>query len=180
MSKLGDYIKQQKEKDIQKFFGEIKHTSNKYFTFNRIINDDEIIIVTSNIKIIKGTPVLVVGNNKAVYLKDWLIREVRNYNLDSKDEDKEKLKIFDQYIKDKDNLVPMRVDDTIMFLTLDVGDVPTIKSVRLALGLSEEAAAEYLMIPVCTFKDWEKGIGIDDSSTKVAIRTLAKYNRYKK
>lgn len=34
MSKLGDYIKQQKEKDIQKFFGEIKHTSNKYFTFN--------------------------------------------------------------------------------------------------------------------------------------------------
>ena len=82
MSKLGDYIKQQKEKDIQKFFGEIKHTSNKYFTFNRIINDDEIIIVTSNIKIIKDTPVLVVGNNKAVYLKDWLIREVRNYNLD--------------------------------------------------------------------------------------------------
>lgn len=68
MSKLGDYIKQQKEKDIQKFFGEIKHTSNKY--------------VTSNIKIIKDTPVLVVGNNKAVYLKDWLIREVRNYNLD--------------------------------------------------------------------------------------------------
>lgn len=82
MSKLGDYIKQQKEKDIQKFFGEIKHTSNKYFTFNRIINDDEIIIITSNIKIIKDTPVLVVGNNKAVYLKDWLIREVRNYNLD--------------------------------------------------------------------------------------------------
>lgn len=36
------------------------------------------------------------------------------------------------------------------------------------------------MIPVCTFKDWEKGIGIDDSSTKVAIRTLAKYHRYKK
>ena len=29
MSKLGDYIKKQKEKDIQKFFGEIKHTSNK-------------------------------------------------------------------------------------------------------------------------------------------------------
>ncbi len=85
-----------------------------------------------------------------------------------------------KYIKDKEDLVPMRVDDTIMFLTLDVGDVPTIKSVRLALGLSEEAAAEYLMIPVCTFKDWEKGISIDDSSTKVAIRTLAKYHRYKK
>lgn len=74
----------------------------------------------------------------------------------------------------------MRVDDTIMFLTLDVGDVPTIKNVRLALGLSEEAAAEYLMIPVCKFKEWEKGIDIDDSVKKVAIRTLAKYNRYKK
>ena len=69
--------------------------------------------------------------------------------------------------------------DTIMFLTLDVGDVPTIKSVRLALGLSEEEAAEYLMLPVCTFKDWENGIDIDDSVTKVAIRTLAKYYRYK-
>lgn len=100
--------------------------------------------------------------------------------LDSKDEDTEKLKVFDQYIKDKDNLVPMRVDDTIMFLTLDVGDVPTIKSVRLALGLSEEAAAEYLMLPVCKFKNWENGIDIDDSVTKVAIRTLAKYYRYKK
>ena len=99
--------------------------------------------------------------------------------LNSKDEDNEKLKIFDQYIKDKDNLVPMRVDDTIMFLTLDVGEVPTIKSVRLALGLSEEAAAAYLMIPVCTLKDWETGIGIDNSIKTVAIRTLAKYNRYK-
>lgn len=82
MGKLGDYIKQQKEKDIERFFGKVNHTSNKYFTFNRIINNDEIIIITSNIKIIKDTPVLVVGNNKAVYLKDWLIREVRNYNLD--------------------------------------------------------------------------------------------------
>lgn len=54
------------------------------------------------------------------------------------------------------------------------------KSVRLALGLSEEAAAEYLMIPVCKFKEWENGIDIDDSVKKVAIRTLAKYHRYKK
>mgnify|MGYP000878955579 CR=1 FL=1 len=73
MSKLGDYIKQQKEKDIERFFGKVNHTSNKY-----------------------------------------------------------------------------------------------------------KSAAEYLMIPVCIFKDWEKGIGIDDSSTKVAIRTLAKYHRYNK
>lgn len=36
------------------------------------------------------------------------------------------------------------------------------------------------MIPVCKFKEWENGIDIDDSVKKVAIRTLAKYNRYKK
>lgn len=35
MSKLGDYIKQQKEKDIERFFGKVNHTSNKYFTFNQ-------------------------------------------------------------------------------------------------------------------------------------------------
>lgn len=128
MSKLGDYIKQQKEKDIERFFGKVNHTSNKYFTFNRIINDDEIIIITSNIKIIKDTPVLVVGNNKAVYLKNWLIREVRNYNLD----------IYDYAVK---------------------------------------LNRKYWK--VCTFKDWEKGISIDDSIKTVAIRTLAKYNRHK-
>lgn len=58
------------------------YVTNQSKDNNRIINDDEIIIITSNIKIIKDTPVLVVGNNKAVYLKNWLIREVRNYNLD--------------------------------------------------------------------------------------------------
>lgn len=123
--------------------------------------------------------------DKEVHIIDWYYDHKRmtrlcSYDsLDSKDEDEEKIKIFDQYIKDKEKIVPMRVDDTIMFLTLDVGDVTTIKSVRLALGLSEEAAAEYLMIPVCTLKDWEKGIGIDNSIKTVAIRTLAKYNRYK-
>ena len=50
--------------------------------------------------------------------------------LDSKDEDKEKLKIFDQYIKDKDNLVPMRVDDTIMLSLIHIFSDPEDSDVK--------------------------------------------------
>ena len=67
---------------MTKFFGEVKHTSNKYFKFNHVISDDEIIIITNNVKFVKDSPVLVVDNNKVVYLKDWNVAEVRNYNKD--------------------------------------------------------------------------------------------------
>lgn len=60
----------------------MKHTSNKYFKFNHVISDDEIIIVTNNVKFIKDNPVLVIDNNKVVYLKEWNVAEVRNYNKD--------------------------------------------------------------------------------------------------
>jgi hypothetical protein len=62
-----------------RFFGEVKKVSNKYFTFDRIINEDEIIILTNNIKDIKNSPALIVGNNKAVFLKDWLVKRVHNW-----------------------------------------------------------------------------------------------------
>lgn len=67
-----------------KFFGEIVKVSNKYFTFNKIISEDEIIILTTNIKDIKGSPALIVGNNKAVFLKDWLVKRVHSWeeNID--------------------------------------------------------------------------------------------------
>ena len=55
MSKYGEFIKSVKESQLTKFFGEVKHTSNKYFKFNHVISDDEIIIVTNNVKFIKGT-----------------------------------------------------------------------------------------------------------------------------
>ena len=82
MSKYGEFIKSVKESQLTKFFGEVKHTSNKYFKFNHVISDDEIIIVTNNVKFIKGNPVLVIDNNKVVYLKEWNVAEVRNYNKD--------------------------------------------------------------------------------------------------
>lgn len=79
MSKLNEYIKDTKEKNLEYFFGDIHHTSNKYFTFNRVKSDDEIIIVTNNIHQIKDNLVLIVDNNKAVYLKDWQVRGIMNY-----------------------------------------------------------------------------------------------------
>lgn len=80
MSKYGDFIKSQKEKDLKFFFGEdVKKTSNKYFKFKRVNDEDNIIIITSNIKVLKGNFVLLVDNNKGVYLKDWQVRKVHNY-----------------------------------------------------------------------------------------------------
>ena len=79
MSTYSEYIKSLKENNITRFFGKVTHTSNKYFTFNHYINNDEAIIITSNVKYIKNNPVLIIANNKVVYLKEWLVTPVRNY-----------------------------------------------------------------------------------------------------
>lgn len=83
MSKYSEFIKGQKEKDMKFFFGEdYKKTSNKYFKFKRVIDEDNIILITNNIKVIKGNYVLIVWDNKGVYLKDWQVRKVHNYYND--------------------------------------------------------------------------------------------------
>lgn len=79
MSTYSEYIKGVKENNLVRFFGEVEHKSNKYFTFKHVINDDEAIIITNNVKYIKGNPVLIIANNKAVYLKEWLVQPVHNY-----------------------------------------------------------------------------------------------------
>lgn len=79
MSKYSEYIKSRKEKDLEFFFGEVTKKSNKYFEYNSIIDEDNIIIITNNIKTIKGNMVMIVDNNKAVYLKDWQVRRVHNF-----------------------------------------------------------------------------------------------------
>lgn len=68
-----------KDKDLEFFFGKVTKKSNKYFNYNPIIDDDNIIIITNNIKVIKGNYVLIVDNNKGVYLKDWQVKPVHNY-----------------------------------------------------------------------------------------------------
>lgn len=79
MSTYSEYLKGVKENNLVRFFGEVEHKSNKYFTFKHFINDDEAIIITNNVKYIKGNSVLIIANNKAVYLKDWLVKPVHNY-----------------------------------------------------------------------------------------------------
>lgn len=81
MSNYSEFLKNQKEKDMNFFFGEgnWEKTSNKYFEFKRVLNNDEIIIVTNNVKMIKGNYVLLVDNNKVIYLKDWQIRKIHNF-----------------------------------------------------------------------------------------------------
>lgn len=82
MSKYSEFLKGQKVKDLDFFFGKDNYTmqSNQYLTYQSVLDDKDIIIRTNNIKFIKGNPVLVVDNDKVVYLKDWQLRESGNYN----------------------------------------------------------------------------------------------------
>ena len=81
MSKSSEYFKQMAVNQENRFFGEgnKKHTTNKYFTFKHVLNGDEIIINTNNVKTIKGNPVLVIGKSDVVYLKDWQIKAAHNF-----------------------------------------------------------------------------------------------------
>lgn len=84
MSKYSEYLKSLKTKDMEFFFnGGYKMTSNKYFTFTSVVDDDNIIIVTNNVKywFNKDQYVLFVADDKVVYLKDWQIKPVRNFYL---------------------------------------------------------------------------------------------------
>lgn len=81
MANFKDYMKEKSKKEDDFFFGagNKKQISNKYFTFKRVLDDDNIIIVTNNIDTIKNSFVLIVGNNKAVFLKAWQVREAHSW-----------------------------------------------------------------------------------------------------
>ena len=79
MSSYSEYMKSRKEKDLAFFFGDVKKKTNKYFEYNSVVDNDNIIIITNNIKIIKGNYVLLVDNNKGVYLKEWQVKPVHNF-----------------------------------------------------------------------------------------------------
>lgn len=74
-----EYAQQKREEENIKFFGEMKYRTNKYFTFQHYQSEDEIVLATNNVIEIKGNPVLLVGNNKAVYLKGWNIKRIHDY-----------------------------------------------------------------------------------------------------
>lgn len=78
----GDYMKELATKDHDFFFGEgnYRKVTNQYYKFKRVLSNDDIILVTNNVKMVKDSPVLVVDNNKAVYLKNWQIKPVSNWD----------------------------------------------------------------------------------------------------
>ena len=50
--------------------------SNKYFTFKHVLNEDTIIIITSNVKVLKGYPILVTAKDQGLFLKNWQLQKV--------------------------------------------------------------------------------------------------------
>ncbi len=81
MASFGDYMKDRAKKNDDFFFGENNKQmkSNKYFTYKHVLDNDTIIINTNNVKQVKDSLVLVVDNNKAVYLKNWQVRTAHNW-----------------------------------------------------------------------------------------------------
>ena len=60
---LSEMFKKRKQKDIEFFFGDTEWRSNKYFKFDHVKDNDNIVIVTKNIKAIKGNFVMIVDNH---------------------------------------------------------------------------------------------------------------------
>lgn len=83
MSKYSEYLKSRKEKELKKFFGETVKIMGDTYDWARVIDNDNILIVTNNVKYwsSKDQYVLVVDNNKVVYLKAWQIAAIKNWDL---------------------------------------------------------------------------------------------------
>ena len=85
MSKYSDFLKQRKENNLNFFFGEgnFVQSAKRFKITNHIIDNDNIVLVTSNVQYFpkKQSFVLWVANNKVVYLKDWQVKSVYNYEL---------------------------------------------------------------------------------------------------
>lgn len=80
MSNYSEFIKQRKENDLKFFFGEdMKRYSNNYIKFTHIKDNDNFIIVTNNIRTIKDSLVMIIGSNKAIYLKNWQVRPLKEH-----------------------------------------------------------------------------------------------------
>lgn len=83
MSQFSNYLKERKESSLNFFYGEgnYQRTNNRVRIINHIIDNDNILLVTNNVQYFpnKETYVLWVDNNKVVYLKDWQVKEVFNY-----------------------------------------------------------------------------------------------------
>lgn len=79
-----EFMKERANRDREFFFGagNFKKVSNQYAEFKRVLDNDNVIIFTTNIRVINGNFVLIVGNNKAVYLKEWQLKIASSWDMD--------------------------------------------------------------------------------------------------
>jgi len=84
-SYIKEMFKRERENKLNWIFGEGNYQDgNKRFNcINQVANDDEIVIITNNVQFWKNKEqfVLWVDNNKIVYLKDFQVFKVYNYEV---------------------------------------------------------------------------------------------------
>lgn len=137
MSSFSEAIKDAGEKNLERFFGEVRHLSAKYFSFRHVIDDDNIIVNVKNVVTVKGSPVLAVGSCSGVYLKDWLLREA-HVCKDGMDEDFWCVKLNRKFFKVytfKSPLTEDALEDTLTFDEwMQVARLQDEESMPIALG----------------------------------------------
>lgn len=83
MSKLSDLYKARKENHIHFFFGDDAEIHGEVIDFKGYKDDDHVIVITNNVRYWRNKDVfvLIVDNNKVVYLKDWQVEAIKNWDL---------------------------------------------------------------------------------------------------
>lgn len=83
MSKFSEFLKEQRTKQLNKFFGEDHKEYGDSLSWTHYKDDENIIISTTNVEFWKNkdTFVLIVNNNKVVYLKEWQVVPIKNWDL---------------------------------------------------------------------------------------------------
>ena len=80
MGRYGGFTTEVRDQEKERFFGDRRFVTSKFFTFEHVLDDDNIIVVTDAVKMLRnGSIVLIVGNQEAVYLKEWQIWKVTGY-----------------------------------------------------------------------------------------------------
>lgn len=80
MSEILNELKTDKRKKLDYFFSqEIKMSSKKSFHFKNVINDDLVILLTTNIRTVKNKRILVTGEHTGIFLKDWQFIKLNNH-----------------------------------------------------------------------------------------------------
>lgn len=84
MSQFSEYIKERKQKVAESFFGKsvVRHDDN--IAWDGYIDDETIIVLTKNVRYWKNKDqfVMLIGNNKYIYLRSCDVVEVKNWHLE--------------------------------------------------------------------------------------------------